>query len=68
MKADEKVKVTRATNVPRTYKTYWSGTRIWFAADRQVFAPLGVEGTFPSSSTHRQMLAPQGVEGALPSS
>jgi len=39
-----------------------------FAAYKQVFTPLDVEGALPSSSTHRQMLAPQNVEGALPSS
>ena len=54
--------------MPKTYKTYQRSTIKLFTADRQVFSPLGVEGTLPSSSTHRQMLAPQDVEGALISS
>jgi len=68
VKANEKAKETRATEVPETSMTYHRGTRRLFAADRQVFAPQDVEGTLPSSSTHRKMLAPQDVEGALHSS
>jgi len=58
VKIDEEAKETRATEVTRTYMTYQMGTRRLFAADRQVFAPLDVEGALPSSLTHRQMLAP----------
>ena len=68
VKTDEEAKETRTTEVPGTYMTYQRCKRRFFVVDGQVFSPLDVEGTLPSSSTHRKMLAPQDVEGALPSS
>jgi len=58
VKKDEKAKETRTIEVLETYKTYQRGARKLFSADRQVFAPHGVEGTLSSSSTHRHILAP----------
>ncbi len=64
----EKAKETKVVEKPEAYQTYQRGDRKLFSLDRQVFTPLDVEGSLPSSSTHRQMLSPQTVEGALPSS
>lgn len=48
--------------------TYEKGTRILFAASKQVLSPPGVEGVSFSSLENRQMLSSPRVKGAFPSS
>lgn len=50
------------------FLTYERGTRMLFAAAKQVLSQQGLEGVSPSSTDHRKMLSPQGFEGDLPSS
>ena len=46
----EEVKETKNVGAP-VYLTYQRGTRILFVGARKVFAPQGVEGALPSTST-----------------
>lgn len=68
VKKSEKAKETRVVEKPKAYKIYQRGARKLFEVDRQVFTPLYVEESLPSSSGHRKMFSPQNVQGALPCS